>query len=157
MPRELSTIACQVKVKPSRRHKLQSFPSFLTFSLPCSAFSLSIWTHACGLLRVICQIWRGSPGRHWGGSSPLCCPASPPTLQLSPFLRTRAIQRPVLTFELWECSLVALAAVKETHPCPSQFAPVLPVALLWCCAPPLLVSAVGSCPGSNLLTWPSPN
>lgn len=38
----------------------------------------------------------------------------------------------------------ALAAVKETHPCLTQFTPVTPVALLlWCCAPALLVSDVG--------------
>lgn len=49
---------------------------------------------------MICQIWGGSPRCHWGGSTPLCCPASPPTHHLSPFLRTRAIQRPLLTFEL---------------------------------------------------------
>lgn len=53
----------------------------------------------------------------------------------------------------WECLLAALTAVKETHPSLSQFTPVLPVALLlWCCAPAPLVSAVGSCPGSNSLT-----
>lgn len=57
-----------------------------------------------------------------------------------------------LTFELWECSLAALAAVKETHPGLSQFTLVLPVALLlWCRVPAPLVSAVGSCPGSNSL------
>lgn len=45
----------------------------------------------------------------------------------------------------------ALAAVKETHPCLTQFTPVTPVALLlWCCAPALLVSDVrGSRPGSD--------
>lgn len=149
-----------VKVKPSSRHRL-SLSRPLTF-LSSSAFSLPIRTHACGLLRVICQIWRGSPGCHRGGGGrclhPFRRPASPPTLHLSPLLRTRAIQRPFLTFELWECSLAALAAVKETHPCLSRFTPVLPVALLlWCCAPAPLVSAVGSCPGSNLSTWPSPN
>lgn len=57
-----------------------------------------------------------------------------------------------LIFELRECSLAALAAVKETRPGLSQFTPVLPVALLlWCCAPAPLVSAVGSRPGSNSL------
>ncbi|KAG8007944.1 Liprin-alpha-4 [Nibea albiflora] len=35
-----------------------------------------------------------------GGSTPLCCPASPPIFHLSLLLRTRAIQRPTLTFEL---------------------------------------------------------
>ncbi|KAK5872725.1 hypothetical protein PBY51_013399 [Eleginops maclovinus] len=34
------------------------------------------------------------------GLHPFCRPASPPIVHLSPLLRTRAIQRPTLTFEL---------------------------------------------------------
>lgn len=86
-----------------------------------SAFSLSVRTHACGLLRVICQIWEGGPGvlakgdkREWKFLSPLLSGGlTSPALQLSPSLRTRAIQRPAL--DLWtfrECPRsAALAAV----------------------------------------------
>ncbi|MED6240810.1 hypothetical protein ATANTOWER_028547, partial [Ataeniobius toweri] len=74
-----------------------------------SAYSLPIRTHACGLLRVICQNWREKVWVHQEGaeSYPLSRPASPPTFHLSPPLRTRAIQGVPLTFGLRECSLAA--------------------------------------------------
>ena len=151
---------CHSKTK--QQTQTQSLSSFLSDFLSLPVHSHYLYGH------MLAAFWEwyaksgeGVLGATAGGGRclhPFRRPASPPTLHLSPLLRTRAIQRPFLTFELWECSLAALAAVKETHPCLSRFTPVLPVALLlWCCAPAPLVSAVGSCPGSNLSTWPSPN
>lgn len=108
-----------------------------------STFSLPIRTHACGLLRVICQIWRRSPGWQWGGVF-LPFVARPYLPSFTSHISFGHVQYRGQLWPLnsWECSLATLAAVKETHPCFSQFTPVLPVALLlWCCAPALLVSA----------------
>lgn len=121
----------------------------INLSLSSSLFSTSLFlpVHSHYLYgHMLAAFWE------WyakSGGEVLGRPALPPTLHLSSFLRTRAIQRPALTFELWECSFGSSRCCKRRLAAPlppslSQFTPVLPVALLsWCCAPALLVSAAG--------------
>lgn len=126
--------------------------TFILLSLFSSAFSLSIRTHACGLLRVICQIWRGEV-------LGTCCPPSPSTFHLSPFFRTCAIQRPALTFELWECRSGCSRCCKGdssvSHPVYPSDPSSLVVVVLCSCSPGLRCG--GSCPGSDPSTWPGPD
>lgn len=138
-----STNLIQLVLYTSMHKVSHPFWSSSPFFLSSSTFSLPIRTHACGLLRVICQIWRRSPGWQWGGVF-LPFVARPYLPSFTSHISFGHVQYRGQLWPLnsWECSLATLAAVKETHPCFSQFTPVLPVALLlWCCAPALLVSA----------------
>lgn len=86
------------------------------------------------------------PVCHWGGerSSPLCYSASPPIFHFSPLLRTRAIQRPTLTFELLRVLIGCARCCKGDS---SQSLPVYPS------APSSLVVVVLCSCSSGLSCW----
>lgn len=117
---------------------LRRFLTFFTF-FPLFQCILITYTDTC--LRPFESDMPNLERESWvplgRGSSPLCRPASPPIFHLSPLLRTRAIQRPTLTFELLRVLIGCARCCKgDSSLSLSQFTPVLPVALLlWCCAP----------------------
>lgn len=108
---------CTCQSKTKQQTQTQSFFHFLShFPHLFSLFQCILITYTDTCLRPFESDMPNPERESWvqsrRGSSPLCCPASPPTFHLSLLLRTRAIQRSTLTFELWECSLAVLAAVK---------------------------------------------
>lgn len=81
-------------------------------------------------------------------SSSLRSPASPPTFHLSPLLRTRAIQRPTLTFELLRVLIGCARCCKGDL---SRSLPVYPSA-----PSSLVVVVLCSCPSGlscGFLSW----
>lgn len=70
-------------------------------------------------------------GGVWSSTPLFVARASPPALHLSPFLRTRAIQRPALTFELPRVPIsCARCCKRRLVPVSSQFAPSAPSSLV---------------------------